>query len=171
MKNSLPLFAILFFAMACGAGAQMPTGFIAGVVRDPSGALVAGARVQAVSLTTGLVRSRITPLKGEYSFPSLMAGTKDAQGCAIPRLTVPANYSFGDNFQAVDLRLTRVFTFREHWRLSVIGEVFNLCNAANPSGYASDLTSPSFGQPTSRANRVFGSGGPRAFQLALRVRI
>jgi len=30
------------------------------------------------------------------------------------------------------------------------------------------VTSGAFGQPTSRATQVFGSGGPRAFQLALR---
>ena len=59
--------------------------------------------------------------------------------------------------------------FREHWRLSLIGEVFNLYNKANLSGNSGDLTSAAFGQPTSRATQVFGSGGPRAFQLAMRV--
>ena len=74
MKNSILFFAILFFALVSVAGAQAPTGFIAGVVRDFSGALVAGAHVQAISLTTGLSRSTITPQEGEYSFPALMAG-------------------------------------------------------------------------------------------------
>lgn len=37
------------------------------------------------------------------------------------------------------------------------------------SGYSGDLASAGFGQPTSRATQVFGSGGPRAFQLAMRV--
>ncbi len=59
--------------------------------------------------------------------------------------------------------------FRERWRLSLIGEVFNLYNAANLSGYSSDLTSAAFGQPTARFTQSFGSGGPRAFQLAMRV--
>jgi hypothetical protein len=54
--------------------------------------------------------------------------------------------------------------------LSLIGEVFNLYNAANLSGYSGDLTNPaSFGQPTSRFTQVFGSGGPRAFQLGARI--
>jgi hypothetical protein len=82
---------------------------------------------------------------------------------------LPTHYSFGDNFHALDLRLSRQFVFRERWRLSVIGEVFNLYNKANLTGYSGDLMSAGFGQPTSRATQVFGSGGPRAFQLAMRV--
>lgn len=53
--------------------------------------------------------------------------------------------------------------------MSLIGEVFNLYNKANLSGYSGDLTSATFGQPTSRTTQAFGSGGPRAFQLAMRV--
>jgi len=59
--------------------------------------------------------------------------------------------------------------FRDRQRLSLIGEVFNLYNKANLLGFSGDLTSPTFGQPTSRTTQVFGSGGPRAFQLALRL--
>jgi hypothetical protein len=84
-------------------------------------------------------------------------------------VTLPASYALGVSFHSLDLRLDRSFAIREHWRLSLIGEVFNLFNKANLTGYSGDLTSPAFGQPTSRASQVFGSGGPRAFQLALRV--
>jgi hypothetical protein len=82
---------------------------------------------------------------------------------------MPANYSFGDNFHLLDMRLSRTFQFVERSRISLIGEVFNLYNNANLSGYSGDLTTAAFGQPTSRETQVFGSGGPRAFQLALRV--
>src|SRR5713226_9197304 len=64
-----------------------------------------------------------------------------------------------------DLRLSRVFVFGARWRLTLIAEVFNLFNIANLSGCGGDLLSPGFGQPTNRATQVFGSGGPRAFQL------
>jgi len=47
--------------------------------------------------------------------------------------------------------------------LSLIGEVFNLYNKANLTGYSGDLTSAAFGQPTSRATQVFGSGGRARF--------
>ena len=53
--------------------------------------------------------------------------------------------------------------------MTLIGEVFNAYNAANLSGYSGDLTSAAFGQPTSRVVQVFGSGGPRSFQVAARV--
>ena len=43
----------------------------------------------------------------------------------------------------------------------LIGEVYNLHNAANLTGFSGDLTSAAFGQPTGRATQVFGSGGPR----------
>jgi len=58
--------------------------------------------------------------------------------------------------------------FRDRWRLTLIGEGFNLYNAANLSGYTTDLTSPAFGQPNARSTQLFGSAGPRAFQLAAR---
>jgi hypothetical protein len=97
------------------------------------------------------------------------AGRADAEGRAIPRLTLPAQYSFGDSFNSLDMRLSRSFVYREHWRISLIGEVFNLYNTANLTGFSGDLTSATFGQPTGRATQVFGSGGPRAFQLAMRL--
>jgi len=102
-------------------------------------------------------------------FNSTYAGTKDAAGHAIPRLVLPSHYSFGDNLQSLDLRLSRSFVFRERWRVSLIGEVFNMYNKANLTGYSGDLTSAGFGQPTSKATQVFGSAGPRAFQLAMKV--
>jgi hypothetical protein len=83
-------------------------------------------------------------------------------------LVLPAHYSFGDNFHSLDLRLTRTFVFQDRWHLLLIGEIFNLYNKANLLGYSGDLTTAGFGQPTSRATQVFGSGG-RAFQLAMRL--
>ena len=50
-----------------------------------------------------------------------------------------------------------------------MGEVFNVLNIANLSGRSGNLLAPGFGQPTSRVTQVFGSGGPRSFQLAARV--
>jgi hypothetical protein len=102
-------------------------------------------------------------------FNQTYAGTKDAAGRSIPALKLPARYSLSDDFHSLDLRLSRSFPFGNHLRPTLIAEVFNLYNNANLSGYSGDLTSPGFGQPTSRATQIFGSGGPRAFQLAARV--
>jgi hypothetical protein len=102
-------------------------------------------------------------------FNSTYAGTTDAAGRVIPSLVLPEHYAFGTNTQSLDLRLSRPIAIGEIGRLLLIGEVFNLYNKANLSGYSGDLTSAAFGQPTSRATQIFGSGGPRAFQLAARI--
>ncbi len=130
-----------------------------------TGDLLPGTTVDAFN--RGMGRTDLERLVGQFN--STYAGTKDAAGRSIPRLVLPAHYSFGDNLQSLDLRLSRSFVFREHWRMSLIGEVFNLYNKANLTGYSGDLTSAGFGQPTSKATQVFGSGGPRAFQLAIRL--
>jgi len=102
-------------------------------------------------------------------FNETYAGSVVGSGPPIKKLSLPRQYSLGDNFHALDLRLSREFVHQEQWRWILIGEVFNLCNAANLSGYSGNLAAAGFGQPVSRATQVFGSGGPRAFQLGVRV--
>ena len=119
------------------------------------------------SFNRGLGRSDLIRLVD--AFDRNYAGTSDPHGRVIPTVTLPRTFGFGDNFHSLDLRLTRSFRIREFWHAALIGEVFNLYNKANLSGYSGDLTSTAFGQPTSRATQIFGSGGPRAFQLALRT--
>jgi len=96
---------------------------------------------------------------------------------------------FGDSFNAVDVRVSRPFDVRGV-RVEPIVEVFNLFNVTNIlgvsvrnySGYsnvlvrdsadpadAGYLRSSSFGQPVTTAGGVFGSGGPRALQIAVRA--
>lgn len=54
-------------------------------------------------------------------------------------------------------------------RFAVFAEVFNLFNIANLVAYSGDIDSATFGQPSARFTQVFGSGGPRAFQLGARA--
>ena len=98
---------------------------------------------------------------------------------------------FSDSFRSFDLRLSRPFALGGRRSLEAIAEVFNLFNVTNVlgvstrnySGYSNVLardsqdpaspgylTSSSFGQAVTTAGGVFGSGGPRAFQLGLRLR-
>jgi hypothetical protein len=92
---------------------------------------------------------------------------------------------FNDSFNALDFRLSRAFRLGERWNLNLIGEAFNIFNVTNIlgvsnlnySGFANALSpdtnnpsfSSSFGKPVSTAGGVFGSGGPRAFQLAAKL--
>src|SRR5262249_7602624 len=115
----------------------------------------------------GLSRSDLVRLIDQFN--RTYARTTDPLGRIIPMIKLPTTYSLDHGFQALDVRLRRTFVLGERWRLSLIGEGFNLYNAANLSGYSSNLISPAFGQPSARFTQLFGSGGPRAFQFALRA--
>jgi outer membrane receptor protein involved in Fe transport len=93
-------------------------------------------------------------------------------GAPLP--LAPSNAKFNDNFSSLDLRLAKVFTFQERFRFEPIIEVFNLFNTinilgvsnTNYSGFGNVLGTTNFGRPLTTAGGVFGSGGPRAFQIA-----
>ncbi len=92
---------------------------------------------------------------------------------------------FNDSFSSFDFRLDRSIKIGEHATLNLMGEAFNIFNVTNIlgvsnlnySGFANALSpdqnnptfSSRFGTPVSTAGGVFGSGGPRAFQLAAKL--
>ncbi|HKP73542.1 MAG TPA: carboxypeptidase regulatory-like domain-containing protein [Pyrinomonadaceae bacterium] len=83
----------------------------------------------------------------------------------------------GDSIISQDLRLTKTFSFNERVKLDLIGEVFNLFNIANLStGGTTGFTLNGEGDnsnpiaPSERTTSVFGTGGPRAFQFAAKIR-
>jgi hypothetical protein len=185
LQNSGPLSMDLTHVVNLAGVAQLPWRFELGLNFAYSGTPPFNAFIGGIDLngdgttddllpgTTlgqfnrGLGRSGLVRLVDQFN--QTYAGTADPHSLAIPRLTLPGRYALDRNFHSLDLRLSRSFVYRERWRVSLIGEVFNVYNNANLSGYSGDLTSPAFGQPTSRATQVFGSGGPRSFQLALRL--
>jgi len=87
----------------------------------------------------------------------------------ITPITLPEGFFNGDTFLTQDVRLTRTINMSERVRLSLIGEVFNLFNIANLTGFSGVLNQPNYGLPSARAAQVFGTGGPRAIQLAARL--
>jgi hypothetical protein len=103
-------------------------------------------------------------------------------GTPLPMVSPDAR--FNDTFNSFDLRLSREFHLGERFHLQAFAEVFNLFNKtnilgtsnANYSGFFNvlvpDRSNPNlasdFGRPASEAGGVFGSGGPRAFQLAVK---
>jgi len=107
-----------------------------------------------------------------------------------PLPVVSERARFSDSFNSLDLRLTRSWALNDRLRLEPMVEVFNALNTTNIlgvsnlnySGYSNVLvrdsqdpgtpgylTSSGFGRPVTAAGGVFGSGGPRAFQFAVRV--
>lgn len=116
----------------------------------------------------GLDKEDLERLVEEYN--AQVASRRTPTGPIAPRVTLPDDYAFDDNFFTQDLRLTRRFRFgRSTAAVSLFAEVFNLFNTPNLVGYTGNLTSRSFGQPTARFTQVFGSGGPRAVQLGARA--
>jgi hypothetical protein len=150
------------------SGASPFSAFVGGIDFNGDGTmddLLPGTTVNAFN--RGMGRADLESLVTEFN--QTYAGTRDARGTPIPRLALPQRFSFGDNLHALDIRLSRSFVMRGRSRVSLIAEAFNVYNAANLIGHSEDLTSAAFGQPTSRATQIFGSSGPRAFQLATRL--
>ncbi|HEU4686881.1 MAG TPA: TonB-dependent receptor [Vicinamibacterales bacterium] len=108
----------------------------------------------------------------------------------VPLPLVSEDARFNDAFSSLDLRVSRPFTLGARVRVEPMIEVFNLFNTTNIlgttnvnySGFSNVLVrdseqpgtpgflrSSSFGQPVTTAGGVFGSGGPRAMQLAARL--
>src|SRR5258708_30262485 len=68
------LSVLLGLALCAGALAQAPVGSIAGVVKDPTGAAVAGAVVTSTSLADAGKRRVISDDQGFFLIPTLMPG-------------------------------------------------------------------------------------------------
>lgn len=111
-------------------------------------------------------------------------------GVLLPLVDDDAQFS--DSFHSFDLRVSKTFKIGEQVRIEGMAEVFNLFNVTNILGVSNTnysgftnvllrdsndpadptgafLRSSSFGKPVTTAGGVFGSGGPRAFQLGARV--
>ena len=109
----------------------------------------------------------------------------------LPMPLVSDDATFNDRFDSLDLRVTRPFTLRGNLTIEPMLEIFNVFNVTNVlgssnvnySGFSNALvrdsedpddpgflTSSKFGRPVSTAGGVFGSGGPRAAQVAVRVK-
>jgi hypothetical protein len=97
--------------------------------------------------------------------------------------------SFGDAFSSFDLRVTKTLKLGERMSLQGIVEVFNLFNVTNIRGFTTFnfagfqnvlvrdsqnpadpgfLRSSTFGNGVQTAGGVFGTGGPRAVQFAVK---
>ena len=135
---------------------------------DLSGSGVSGFPLPGMGdqlFNMGLGKGDLTKLVSQYNQTYAgKPGPNPSQ--TFPTITLPGSYDFGRNFNSQDIRLTKFFKFKERYEFQIAGECFNLFNIANLGGYSNNLLDPAFGQPTSRAGNIFGTGGPRAFQFS-----
>jgi carboxypeptidase family protein/TonB-dependent receptor-like protein len=75
-RHLIPSALLLLLALATSRGvdAQVIYGSLTGNVTDQSGAVVAGAKVEALNIGTGVSTSVVTDERGAYLFSSLQAG-------------------------------------------------------------------------------------------------
>jgi hypothetical protein len=67
-------FALIAGVAAVACYAQGDRGLLTGLVRDPSGAAIAGVAIRAVHLTTNVAASTETNAEGNYTLPYLLPG-------------------------------------------------------------------------------------------------
>jgi hypothetical protein len=125
--------------------------------------------ITANQFNRGLDKEDLTSLVTRYN--QQFANRLTLGGQTAPLLVLPSSIGFNDTFFTQDLRVGRTFSLRsERVRLSLFGEVFNVLNTANLVQYDGNIANPAgFAQPGARSTQIFGSGGPRAFQLGMRV--
>src|SRR5579862_4463343 len=68
-------FLLLAFCLAACANAQSTSGTILGTIKDPNGAVVAGAAVKLVNTGTNSARSTLTGDTGSFQFGNVDVGT------------------------------------------------------------------------------------------------
>jgi hypothetical protein len=122
-----------------------------------------------------LSKKQLGALVDEYN--SRFAGTFTPAGAAgvvanqrYPVVQLPADYDLSDAFSSQDVRLSKVFDLAGTSELRLVAEVFNVFNVSNLTNYGYNLVVPAtFGKANQRVGQTFGSGGPRAAQIAARV--
>lgn len=154
----------------------------------PMDILVPGGRQRIPQLQRNAGGRLFHTARDLNEFINELNATEGFGGEPLPLVSDDAR--FNDSFSSFDLRVSKVFKIGERMTIEPIVEVFNLFNVTNVLGFSKSnysgfsnvlvrdsndptsagfLRSSSFGQPVTTAGGVFGSGGPRAFQFAVRV--
>jgi hypothetical protein len=162
---------------------EMPWGFQLSVNSSFISVTPQGAQVNNLVVPGSVPTTTTEPLPG-IAWDSLAAGTSRSQlGAAVAaynskvpaaaQLQLPSRYRFGDPIFSQDFRLSKKFTYKERYQLSIMAEMFNAFNISNLlyGSFTLDSlgsTSFAFGQPVARIGQSLGQGGARAVQLGAR---
>src|ERR1700678_1982138 len=102
--------SLMLVVLSCASPlcfAQLDRGSVSGIVTDPSGSRVVGARVTITNATMGTQNSTVTTGAGDYTIPDVPAGVYSVTVAAPGFSTLVRNgvtVSVGET-AAVDLRL------------------------------------------------------------------
>ena len=101
MKTALKVISVLclLFLLTGLLIAQTESGQVTGTIRDTSGAALAGAKVTAKSVSTGLTRDTVSNSVGIYTIPSLRPGTYDVtvEASGFQKFTRRVEVAVGSN--------------------------------------------------------------------------
>src|SRR5580704_10829297 len=163
---------------------ELPWGFQLSVNSSFISTTPQGAQVSGLVLPGTVPSTTTEPLPG-IPWDSLAAGTSktklaaavaayNASAPVADKLALPASYGLSAPIFSQDFRLTKKFTFKERYQVSVMAEMFNAFNISNLiyGSYTIDSaysTAQAFGQPVARVGQSLGQGGARAVQLGARV--
>ncbi len=136
LKYSITVGVLLIF-LGSYALAQNPTGAIVGTVKDPSGAVIAGASVTATNTATGFSRNFATQDQGTFRFENLPPGNYqvkvEAQG-------------FAAQTQAMDVRVGSVTTANFSLTIGEVSEVIEVTGAAQLVSTTESVLNSTFSQ-------------------------
>ncbi|SRR5579884_403605 len=167
--NLIPGVPVYVYGTACAA--------LNGGQGCPGGMQLNTAPVTAAeAASAGCLAPTATNAKGAFCTPLTVGG--QAVSGDLGRNAVRAY-----PLQELDLSLQRDFPFTERIRLRVQADMFNVVNHPSFGPENSTLNNPAFGTSTNMANSslganisggagfnpVFSTGGPRNFQLALKL--
>jgi hypothetical protein len=80
MKHWITFFTLLTLLLCSGlVVAQESRATISGVIADPSGAAIPGARITATEIRTGVKTSTVSDASGQYTLPFLPPGQYEIQ--------------------------------------------------------------------------------------------
>jgi outer membrane receptor protein involved in Fe transport len=89
--------------------------------------------------------------KTPYNIIAATDLNRDGARFDLPPGVATVNAGRGSDNKQLDVRLSKKLPLGGHYRLEVLGEVFNVFNWKNPAGYVGDMAAGNFGQPTKYA--------------------
>ena len=117
----LAVMTLLVFVFANAARAQVDTASVVGSVKDPTGAVISGAKVTITNVATGENQVTTVGSSGNYVFPYLRVGTYDvaAEATGFKRAVVTGIVLNVEDRKQVDISMELGTTTQEiHVNLS-----------------------------------------------------